>query len=68
MLCSYHQIISTIHSFLVVNKYESIRAKEETMDDYRFVELCDNGDVEGVRAAIDNGADINEEDDWGELD
>ena len=34
--------------------------------DYRnFLDLCYDGDIEGVQAAIDNGADVNEEDDSG---
>ena len=35
------------------------------MGDQRFWDLCSNGDIEGVQAAIDNGADVNEECDWG---
>ena len=33
------------------------------MGDDSFCGLCLNGDIEGVQAAIDNGADVNEEDD-----
>ena len=33
-----------------------------TMGDQRFWELCRDGDIEGVQAAIYNGADVNEED------
>ena len=36
------------------------------MGDQSFVKLCDAGDIEGVQAAIDNGADVNEANDWGE--
>ena len=32
------------------------------MGDRRFWELCKDGDIEGVQAAIDNGADVNEVD------
>ena len=32
------------------------------MVDRRFKRLCMDGDIEGVQAAIDNGADVNEED------
>ena len=34
------------------------------MGDQRFLDLCYRG-VQGVQAAIDNGADVNEEDPWG---
>ena len=37
-----------------------------TMGDQRFVRLCKDGDIEGVQAAIDNGADVNKEDSLGE--
>ena len=33
------------------------------MGDQSFWRSCENGDIEGVQAAIDNGADVNEEDD-----
>ena len=33
------------------------------MGDDSFCGLCLNGDIQGVQAAIDNGADVNEEDD-----
>ena len=36
------------------------------MGDQNFWQLCYNGDIEGVQAAIDNGADVNEENDLGE--
>ena len=32
------------------------------MSDQRFKKLCKDGDIEGVQAAIDNGADVNEVD------
>ena len=36
------------------------------MGDHRtFYQLCYDGDIEGVQAAIDNGADVNEEDNKG---
>ena len=34
-------------------------------DNRRFWELCSLGDIEGVQAAMDNGADVNEEDSIG---
>ena len=37
---------------------------KHNMGDRRFFQLCYDGDIEGVQAAIDNGADVNEED-WG---
>ena len=33
------------------------------MGDDSFCGLCLNGDIEGIQAAIDNGADVNKEDD-----
>ena len=33
--------------------------------DRKFWRLCSGGNFEGVQAAIDNGADVNEEDDFG---
>ena len=36
------------------------------MGDQRFKNLCLTGDIEGVQAAIDNGADVNKEDSLGE--
>ena len=35
------------------------------MGDYIFWELCYHGDIEAVQAAIDNGADVNEENGFG---
>ena len=35
------------------------------MGDQRFLNLCRDGDIEGVQAEIDNGANVNEEDDSG---
>ena len=35
------------------------------MGDQRFWELCAIGDIEGVQAAIDNDADVNEDSYWG---
>ena len=35
------------------------------MGDRRFFEFCHDGDIEGVQAAIDNGADVNEVDSFG---
>ena len=35
------------------------------MGDRRFCELCRDGDIEGVQAEIDNGANVNEENDSG---
>ena len=35
------------------------------MGDQRLWDLCCDGDIEGVEAAIDNGADVNEEDEDG---
>ena len=32
------------------------------MGDQSFWRSCENGDIEGVQAAIDNGADVNDED------
>ena len=34
--------------------------QKETMGDQIFWKLCFLGDIEGVQAAIDNGADVNE--------
>ena len=36
------------------------------MGDCIFADLCDAGDIEAVEAAIDNGADVNEENGFGE--
>ena len=35
-------------------------------DQRTFYQLCYDGDIEAVQAAIDNGADVNEENDLGE--
>ena len=34
------------------------------MGDQRFWDLCYNGDIEGVQAAIDNGSNVNGEDEY----
>ena len=40
--------------------------QKETMGDLRvFMEMCRDGDIDGVEAAIDNGADVNEADGFG---
>ena len=50
---------------MIANKYEAIRAEEEAMGDQSFWELCQDGDIEEVQAAIDDRADVNEETRWG---
>ena len=42
-------------------KISSRASNINTMGDQRFLDLCYRG-VQGVQAAIDNGADVNEED------
>ena len=36
----------------------------EESDGQRFVRLCKIGDIEGVQAAIDNGSNVNGEDEY----
>ena len=61
-LIRFDVVTPTIHLFRVANKYEVIRSEKETMEDQSFAYLCREGDIEAVETAIDNGADVNEED------